>query len=131
MRWMLALPFALAAALSCQGPPDLAALLNMTGDGTTGLVGMVRRGSVTPVCQVGVPCDAPFKSAFNVLVGGRIVAAFVSDSAGHYSVLLAPGVYAIGPDTSAPVWPRGQTRQATVGPSGMTQLDLEFDTGIR
>lgn len=130
MRRTLALPFALVAALSCRGP-DLATLFDVRGDGTTGLEGTVRRGPVTPVCQVGVPCDAPLESAFTVLVGQRIVAAFVSDSAGHYSLFLAPGVYAISPDTSAPVWPKGQTRQAVVGQSGMTQLDLEFDTGIR
>lgn len=131
MRRALALPFALLAALSCRGPIDLATLLDVRGDGTTGLEGTVRRGPVTPVCQVGVPCDAPFSATFDVLISQRIVASFRSDSAGHYSVRLAPGVYAISPDSAAAVWPKGQTRQATVGPMGVTQLDLEFDTGIR
>ncbi len=97
----------------------------------TGLEGTVRRGPITPVCQVGVPCDAPFSASFQVWQGSRYVSGFQSDSAGHYLVLLAPGSYTIMPDSSAPIFPRGQTRQATVGPIGLTHLDLEFDTGIR
>lgn len=131
MRYTVALPLAVAALLGCSGTEDVAALLNFRGDGTTGLVGTVRRGPITPVCQVGVPCDAPFSAGFEVLLGQIAVTRFQSDSAGRYQVLLAPGTYVVVPDPNAPIFPKGQTRQVTVGPVGMTPLDLEFDTGIR
>ena len=131
MRVALVFPLALTAVLACQSATNAGTLLNVAGDGTTGLEGTVRRGPVTPVCRVGVPCDAPFAASFSVMQVQRVVARFQSDSIGRYRVLLAPGVYDIVPDSTAPVFPRGQKRVATVGPSGLTHLDLEFDTGIR
>ncbi len=98
---------------------------------TTGLEGTVSRGPITPVCQVGIPCDAPFSAGFEVWQGTRLVTWFQSDSAGRYLVLLAPGDYTVALDSAAPIWPKGQTRAASVGPLGLTHLDLEFDTGIR
>ena len=97
----------------------------------TGLEGTATRGPIMPVCRVGVPCDAPFSAWFTVQQQSRLVARFHSDSAGGYEVLLAPGQYTIVPDSTAPVFPRGQSRPATVGPVGLTHLDLQFDTGIR
>ena len=97
----------------------------------TGLEGTVRRGPITPVCQVGVPCDAPFSASFVIWQGSRLVTRFQSDSAGSYRVYLAPGTYTIVPDAGVPIWPQGQSREVTVGPVGLTHLDLEFDTGIR
>lgn len=98
----------------------------------TGLEGTVTRGPITPVCIVGVPCDAPFAAGFTVREGPIPVAVahFTSDSAGHYRVLLVPGSYTVVPDSGAPVFP-GQARAVTVGAVGMTQADLAFDTGIR
>jgi hypothetical protein len=104
--------------------------LSFVKSGTTGLEGTVTRGPITPVCQVGVPCDAPFSAGFQVWQSQRLVARFVSDSAGHYLVLLAPGDYEVVPDSTAPLLP-GQSRSVTVGSSGLTHLDLQFDTGIR
>ncbi|HTT66792.1 MAG TPA: hypothetical protein VMF70_02065 [Gemmatimonadales bacterium] len=90
------------------------------------------RGPITPVCFVGVPCDAPFAAGFTVRQGPIPVAVahFTSDAAGHYRVLLVPGSYTVVPDSGAPVFP-GQGRQVTVDPVGMTHADLAFDTGIR
>ena len=51
----------------------------------------VVRGPVQPVCQVGVPCDAPFSASFTVQQGGRVVASFRSDSQGHFESRLPPG----------------------------------------
>ena len=97
----------------------------------TGLEGVVTRGPVTPVCRVGVPCDAPFSAGFTVLRGNAAVARFWSDSAGRYDVLLPPGGYDVMPDSGAPVWPVGQAKAVAVGSVGMTRVDLAFDTGIR
>ncbi len=132
MRVSLAVVFALVAVLGCRpGPTDLRTVLNVSGDGTTGLEGTIQRGPVTPACQVDVPCDAPFAYGFQVVMGPLVVSHFQSDSVGHYRILLAPGAYGIRPDSGAAVWPPDQTDKVTVGPTGMTRQDLLFDTGIR
>jgi hypothetical protein len=98
---------------------------------STGLEGTMRRGPTRPVCQVDQPCTAPFKSGFKVLRGDQIVARFQSDSEGHFMIHLPPGTYAVSPDESAPLLTRADAHEVTVGPSGLTHVDLEFDTGIR
>ncbi len=128
---LLSLPF-VAALLACSGPasPLLSQSHVPPGD-STGLAGTVTRGPITPVCRVGVPCDAPFAASFTVTRGQVVVAHFQSDSAGRYEVLLAPGAYTVTPDSGSPVFPSGQAKAATVGSAGLTHLDLLFDTGIR
>jgi len=123
MRPSLFLSACAASLLACR---------DVTGPAlSSGLEGTVRRGPITPVCQVDVPCDAPFSAYFEVLQGSRLVTRFQSDSAGNYRVFLAPGTYTIFPDSGAPIFPQGQTRDVAVGPVGLTHLNLEFDTGIR
>jgi hypothetical protein len=98
----------------------------------TTLAGTVMRGPVQPVCQVGVPCDAPFSAGFTVQQGDRVVASFRSDSQGHFEVRLAPGSYRIVPDADAPmISPKSQAKDVVVGASGTTTVLLHFDTGIR
>ena len=109
-------------AASCGRPVEL----------TTGLSGSVQRGPTTPVCQVGVACDAPFAASFDVQQGSRIVAAFASDSGGHFSIALAPGAYVIIPHADAPLMsPAAQAKSVQVGSTGYTTVQLLFDTGIR
>jgi hypothetical protein len=98
---------------------------------STGLEGVMLRGPTRPVCQVDQPCTAPFKSGFEVVHAGQTVARFESDAAGHFLVHLQPGTYIVSPDASAPLLTRAETHEVTVGPSGLTHVDLEFDTGIR
>jgi hypothetical protein len=103
-----------------------------TAPADTGLAGTVYRGPVTPVCAFNQPCEAPFKAAFTVERGTTRVASFQSDDQGHYQVRVAPGVYFIVPAADAPiVLPSSQVKQVTVGPNGLTFVDLHFDTGIR
>ena len=123
---------AAVALAACSGPSNPLLSQNRVPPGdSTGLVGTVTRGPITPVCRVGVPCDAPFAASFTVTRQTLVVAHFQSDSAGHYEVLLAPGAYTVTPDSGSPVFPKGQAKVATVGPVGLTRLDLQFDTGIR
>jgi hypothetical protein len=90
------------------------------------------RGPVQPVCQIAVPCDAPFSAGFTVQQGDRVVAAFRSDSQGHFEVLLAPGMYVVVPNPDAPIIsPRAQAKDVVVGSAGPTTVLLHFDTGIR
>jgi hypothetical protein len=103
-----------------------------TAPGNTGLAGTVVRGPVRPVCQVDVPCDAPFSATFTVEQGNRVVASFRSDSQGHFESRLLPGKYLVVPGPDAPIMlPRAQAKEVEVGSSGLTTVLLHFDTGIR
>jgi len=101
------------------------------GVGQTGIEGTVHRGPIRPVCRVNEPCDAPLSAGFEVRQGGQVVARFQSDSAGRFLVHVAPGTYTVAPDASAPLPMRGDVREVTVGPSGLTHIEFDFDTGIR
>lgn len=75
--------------------------------------------------------SAPFSASFDVRQGERVVARFQSDAAGRFLVPLAPGTYTVVPDASAPLLARSQVHEVTVGPSGLTHVEWDFDTGIR
>jgi hypothetical protein len=98
---------------------------------STGLEGTMRRGPTRPVCQVDQPCSAPFTAGFEILQGAQVIARFQSDAEGHFVIHLPPGSYMVAPDESAPVLARADAHEVTVGSSGLTHVDLEFDTGIR
>ena len=98
----------------------------------TGLTGVVVRGPIAPVCEIDKPCEAPFSAAFDVYENSRRVAGFRSDVDGHFTVMLAAGVYRIIPAADAPIiQPLAQVKSVEVLPVGLTQVRLEFDTGIR
>jgi hypothetical protein len=97
----------------------------------TGLEGVARRGPTLPICQVDKSCDAPFSARFEVWQGERVVARFESDSAGHFLIHIAPGTYTVVPDASVGILARSQVHEVTVGPRGLTHVELNFDTGIR
>jgi hypothetical protein len=113
---------------ACSSPPSAVGVDDRL---TTGLEGVVQRGPVQPVCRVGEPCDAPFRWTFEVWRRQQHVARFQSNSMGRYTVHLAPGDYSVVADSGAPLWPPQQALAVTVGPVGLTHLDLDFDTGIR
>jgi hypothetical protein len=118
----------IALTLGCGSQPSNILLAEKQD---TGLEGTVLRGPIQPVCRIGEPCDAPFSAAFQVWQQQHLVARFHSDSTGHYRVLLAPGAYTVMADSGAPIWPARQAHDVTVGPVGVTRVDLNFDTGIR
>ena len=99
---------------------------------TTGLTGTVERGPVTPVCNVNLPCNAPFSAGFTVTTNGAVVAHFRSDGAGHFTVMVPPAVYQVIPDADAPLLaPTSQVKTVSVQGAGLTSVTLEFDTGLR
>jgi hypothetical protein len=124
MRVARTLPLLLASwTMACESP---------SAPSSTGLSGTVLRGPTQPVCAANQSCEAPFSSGFTVLKIGTIVASFRSDAQGHYEIRVPAGGYTIVPDADAPIMaPRSQSKDVTVGSSGMTVLDLHFDTGIR
>ncbi len=98
----------------------------------TGLVGIVVRGPVEPVCRSGTTCTAPFGAGFSVRQGDRVVLTFRSDASGRFEVRLAPGTYLVVPDPDAPIIsPGSQVKQVVVGTAELTHVQLEFDTGLR
>ncbi len=114
-----------ALLAGCRGASELALSEN-------GLEGVVRRGPITPVCMVTVPCDAPFSATFVVRDERHLVAQFRSDANGHFLVMLPAGNYVVTPDASAPLLGAAQqSRAVVVGAVGVTRVDLNFDTGIR
>lgn len=112
---------------------SVAACGGMAPSPTTGLMGVVMRGPITPVCRIDVPCDSPFAAAFTVRQAGRQVSQFQSDPAGQFTVYLDPGAYTIVPSVDAPVIsPASQAKPVTVEDTGrLTAVRLMFDTGIR
>jgi hypothetical protein len=118
------LAVAIIATAACQSPTQ--------STPTTGLSGIVLRGPIAPVCQVDKPCDGPFSADFIVDRDGKQVGQFRSDSAGLFTVWLSPGTYRIIPGSDAPlIVPTSQAKQVEVGAIGLTNVRLEFDTGIR
>jgi hypothetical protein len=116
----------------------LAALLFTAGCGSptepiaTALAGTVFRGPIAPVCAFALPCEEPFSATFTVQRGTARVATFKSDAQGHFEVRLAPGPYVVIPAVDAPIISAAaQIKEVTVGQSGLTMVELHFDTGIR
>ena len=124
----LALAFALTLAATAAGCGE-----DQTISLDTGLTGTVVRGPTQPVCRQDDPCeDEPFAALFRVDRGGATVAQFQSGDDGTFSVPLPPGDYIVVPDASAPIlFPEQQAKEVQVGPVGLTQVVLSFDTGIR
>ena len=114
-----------AVATACNQPPA------PTPD--TGLTGVVVRGPVNAApCVIDRPCASPFSAAFDVYENTRRVAGFRSDANGRFTVMLVAGTYRIIPAADAPIInPSTQVKTLDVLPSGLTQVTLEFDTGIR
>lgn len=117
--------------------PALVTIALACGDGpaaptTTGLVGLVVRGPVTPVCLPDPPCYAPFRAHFTAWRDSFPVAGFESDTLGQFLVWLPPGRYTVRPGPDAPILdPELQSKTVDVTGSGLTHVRLDFDTGIR
>ena len=98
----------------------------------SGLSGIVVRAPLEPVCQQGIPCEAPFSADFTVQQGVNLVTTFKSDALGRFDLDLAPGTYLIVPGPNAPIMsPLSQAKLVVVGVKKSTGVRLEFDTGIR
>jgi hypothetical protein len=95
-----------------------------------GLHGTVKRGPITPVCRVGVPCDAPAAHIVLVFSDARVVSTTRTDASGGYRIKLPAGTYVVHTN----VRPFGRTpRPATVRVRAghSDEIDFTIDTGIR
>ncbi len=104
---------------------------NLTGPLTTGIQGTILKGPTQPVCTETSGCTAPLVASFGVWSDGDKIDAFRTDSTGYFRVLLEPGIYQIIPGPDAGTFIAHQYKTVMVTSSGITNVRLEFDTGIR
>ena len=97
----------------------------------SGLRGIVMRGTITPVCSVGVPCDEPAANVVLVFTqSGRVVARTTTGRNGTYRLTLRPGRY--GVRTTRRTLGSGLSPRIVVVPyHRVARVDFELDTGIR
>jgi hypothetical protein len=100
---------------------------------TTGLEGHVYRSPVNPVEIEGQINYAPFSALFHVYnIDENRIESFTSSTDGSFKVMLLPGNYIIIPDKTAPLMgAQFQIKEVKIVAIGITNLDLNFDTGIR
>lgn len=102
---------------------------------TSGIRGTVTIGPTCPV-QKNPPdpncADRPFQAGFNVIdQEGKTVKSFSSDENGKFSVDLDPGTYVIRNIPAPGTYPRTSPQDVTVSDGKYTELNLQFDSGIR
>src|SRR5579864_328255 len=98
------------------------------------LEGRITRGPLSPVERIGVPNAAPVAGARLEIraPNGRKVASVESDSAGKYSVQLAPGTYLVTVISPAGAFNRPNPPATVAIKAGeVTHFDIRLDTGIR
>jgi len=114
-------------------------LLPATGpSGATGsgLYGTVRRGPIKPVCQLGVPCDAP---AQLTLVFSNMASSPAStqpvrvrtDKLGRYRIALPAGYYQVRSTVKIGVTKLPKPHAVHVRAGHWDKVAFFFDTGIR
>jgi hypothetical protein len=108
-------------------------LLPAASSGTTGsgLYGVVKKGPITPVCRVGVPCDAPVQVTLVFSRNGREVARVRSSEHGRYRIGLVPGVYDVRSSVRIGIQKLPRPHAIHVRSGHWDRINLFFDTGIR
>lgn len=106
----------------------------------TALVPSGIRGTVSlgPTCPGPVdpsatqePCVTPYSAQLAILDGeGNVVARVTSGADGKFAVDLPPGEYTVAPQNGDPV-PSAQSQPVTVTAGEYTEIEINYDTGIR
>jgi hypothetical protein len=96
----------------------------------TGIRGTVLAGPACPgPARLDSPCpDRPVAMTVEVVNGSDVAATFTTDSAGTFSVSIAPGSYTLRSKSGLPTL-RSQT--VVVAAGVYTTVELHADTGIR
>jgi len=100
----------------------------------SGVMGIVTRGPLCPVQQLGVPCpDEPYSATLVVLDSANAeVARTTSGTDGRYAIALAAGSYTMVPLSPPGVpFPTAGRVDFDVVAGQWTVLDISYDTGIR
>ena len=94
------------------------------------LNGTVTRGPITPVCQVGTPCDGPAAhvTLFFTRAGKRT--STTTDAQGHYRLKLRAGLYTVRTNLKVfGTMPKPDTARVVAGRD--RRVNFFIDTGIR
>lgn len=99
--------------------------------GETGIVGRVTIGPSCPVQRVDSPCpDRPYEARLTLWRNGDKIAETRSDADGRFRIIVAPGDYLLVGE-SAGTLPRGTQQAVTVEDGRLTQVQVQYDSGIR
>lgn len=103
----------------------------------SGVMGRVLLGPTCPVVQYPLDpkcADKPYETTVQVIaVGSPKSSTFStvgSDENGNYKVFLPPGEFALQP-VGGNMLPRCETKEVTIEPGVMLEIDLSCDSGIR
>ena len=95
----------------------------------SGLYGVVTRGPTKPVCQVSMPCSAPYDHATLVFSRPGLTARKVTtDAKGKYRIALPAGSWALRVQGSRFGW---MPRTVVVPAGRYGRQNVDVDTGIR
>lgn len=125
VTWLLA---ALAVAACSGSAATIAPDTGIRGTATAGPVCPVERNPPDPAC-------APRPVAGATIVvrdgSGAQAAVAISDAAGAYFVAVPPGVYVVDPQPVPGMLGTAPKQPATVVAGAVTEVPLDYDTGIR
>src|SRR3954469_10077409 len=119
MRSFICVAVSLAAVAGVSGAPR-----------GSGLDGTGRRGPVTPVCRVGVPCDAPAPKVVLTFSRASLIRATRTDEHGAYRIQLPPGIYSVRTN-SRPFGQMPRPAHVRVRAGHVDKIVFTIDTGIR
>jgi hypothetical protein len=106
--------------------PFLSALALLVGS----LHGTVMRGPITPVCQVGVPCNAPAEHVTLLFTRTGVTTKTTTDASGRYRIKLRVGYYAVRTNQKPfGTMPKPANVRFIAGRD--RRVDFFIDTGIR
>lgn len=103
----------------------------------SGIKGTVLLGPTCPVesspgANDPVPCLTPYAATLVVLDNeGVKVATVTSGADGKFQVNLPPGDYVVTPETGTDSYPIAQPLSVTVSAGIYTEIEVNYDTGIR
>jgi len=136
----LGIPDLRSASMMCgMGPKRALALMSVSlavvasASGAvprSGLYGTVMRAPITPVCKVGVPCEAPAANVILVFSRASFAKETQTDEQGAYRIGLPPGIYSVRTNSK----PFGQTprpARVRVRAGHSDRIVFMIDTGIR
>lgn len=99
----------------------------------TGIAGTVFIGPVMPVSREGDPNHRPFAASLQMLrADGTLAAEAQSGADGRFAITVPPGQYTLqGTAGKNHKFPRDTSQPVTVTEHHVTQVTVEFDSGIR
>jgi hypothetical protein len=96
------------------------------------LQGEVRRGPITPVCTVELPCDGPAKNTTLLFSrNDHVVGRVVTDDEGRYRLRLPAGMYTVSRPAAVPIDRKLTPHEIRIRAGRVTTVDFFIDTGIR